>query len=323
MRICFGLTGRGLVAWTVLVATLPMGTASAQRNLPGTVASVHRHDPIDVDARPIVSRLPVLLVQPRRIVTTPEGVLFVADWGAGAVLRIARDGRVTVVAEGLDEPAGLALDSAGNLYVSTNAGGMTNAGAIVRISPMGEQSVVASGLTGPTALAVDAMDHLYVASFSDETISVVGMDGTVMVVAENVPSPAGMAFDETGTLFVVSSTEGTVSAVSPVGELTVVARGLLVPSDATFDSHGHLIVAGYAAGELTYVDRKGGLRTYALVPKGTVAAAFDRDGNVLLANWDESLLLKVTTELSVPCPHCEKRIRLRFRPRANKQTAPE
>ncbi|MBT4867947.1 MAG: hypothetical protein HON53_22830, partial [Planctomycetaceae bacterium] len=40
----------------------------------------HRHDPIDVDARPIVSRLAVSLVQPRRMLRDGQGNLYVADW---------------------------------------------------------------------------------------------------------------------------------------------------------------------------------------------------------------------------------------------------
>ena len=42
---------------------------------------------------------------------------------------------------------------------------------------------------------------------------------------------------------------------------------------------------------------------------------FDLAGNLVFVNWDYQTLMKVTTNLSIPCPHCEKAIPLRLRPR--------
>ncbi len=278
----------------------------------------HVHDPIEIDARPIITRYKVTLIRPRRMLRDPSGNLFVADWGAGAVLRITPEQKVEVIADELNEPAGLALDAAGNLFVAVHAEGMTRTGSILRITPQGELSVFASGLSGPTALAFDAHGNLFVSNFHDNTIARITPAGEATVFAANIPSPAALAFDDEGTLYTVSSTEGTVIRISPAGEVDIMARNLLIPSDLAFDMQGHLIVANFGGSELSYVDDKGGLTTYATVPKGTIAHLFEPDGNLLILNWEMQFLMKVTTRLTVPCPHCEREIPLHLRQRPEK-----
>jgi len=64
---------------------------------------------------------------------------------------------------GLSLPTGLALDSAGNLYVA-NYGNST----ITKFTPSGAGSVFAStGLNGPESLAFDSAGNLYVANYCD------------------------------------------------------------------------------------------------------------------------------------------------------------
>lgn len=285
-------------------------------------SDLHRHEPIDLDARPIVSRSKASFARPRRVLVEPDGQLLVADWGAGTVLRIAADDKATVLASGLSEPAGLARDTAGNIYVSTHGGGMVHAGTIVRIAPSGAQTIYAAGLTGPTALAFDPSGHLCVANFHDDSIVRISPTGQLTVVLANIPAPSSLVFDATGNLYAASSTDGTVYRALPMGEVTVLARGLQVPSDLAIDPDGHLIAANFAGTELTYIDAKGQLTPFAVVPKGTIAHAFDAAGNLVLLNWDFQILMRVTMQLSVPCPHCGKTIPLRLRPR-QREAKPE
>lgn len=289
---------------------------------------VHRHEPIDLDTRPIIARSKATFVRPRRVLVEPDGQVLVADWGAGTVLRISTDDKTSIVANGLNEPAGLARDSQGNLYVSQHAGGMVHAGTILKIAPSGEQSIVAEGLTGPTAIAFDPTGYLCVAHFHNDEVLRVSPSGQATVLVADVPAPSALVFDAAGTLYVASSTEGVVyrlPSMSGMGGLTVFARGLQVPSDLAIDPEGHLIAANFAGTELSYLDPKGQSTLFAVVPKGTIAQAFDPSGNLVLVNWDFQLLMRVTMQLSVPCPHCGKPIPLRLRPRQNdaKPTKPE
>ncbi len=300
---------RHLVAATIVASLFCLHRAESAPP-PG---AGHSHQPIDVSSRPIVSRIKLPLIHPRRLLVDAEGNLVIADWGAGRVLWIDSNGGRTVLADGLDEPAGLASDSEGNIYVSTHAHGMPEAGTIVRFTPMGEQSTFASGLTGPTALAFDARGVLYVANFHDDSISRISADGQTALFAEGIPQPSALVFDAGGTLYVASSAAGAVYRVSPQGDVRTLATGFSVPSDLGLDRDGHLIVANYAARELTYLQVDGHTRRFATVPKGTIAFIFDRDDNVLLANWDHPFVIKVTSNIYIPCPHCDKQIPVRLR----------
>ena len=58
-------------------------------------------------------------------------------------------------------PAGLAFDSAGNLFV-----GNVTSGVIDEFTPGGAGSVFATGITDPQGLAFDTAGNLYVAGFT-------------------------------------------------------------------------------------------------------------------------------------------------------------
>lgn len=273
----------------------------------------HAHKPIQIEARPIVARIRVPLARPRRVLLDSQQNIIVADWGAGSVLRINPAGDSQVLASDLPEPAGLAIDSSDTIFVCTHAGGLPGEGQIFKLSPGGMPMVFAEGLTGPTDLAFDNEGQLYVAEFQADRVSRVSTMGEVQTFLDDIASPAGLVFDSLGYLYCASSTDGVIYKTGPMGELVPLVDGLSVPSDLAFDADGHLIVANYGGVELLYVTNKGESRSYATVPKGTIGLCFDNIGNLLFVNWDYQTLMRVTTHLSVPCPHCGKSIPVRLR----------
>jgi DNA-directed RNA polymerase subunit RPC12/RpoP len=98
-------------------------------------------------------------------------------------------------------------------------------------------------------------------------------------------------------------------------EVTPIARGLNAPTDLVLHPDGHVIAVDFGRGRLVHVTDKGTLKLFAIVPKGTIAAEFDRLGNLVVANWDKTALLKITTKLSVKCPHCGRPIPVKLRTR--------
>ncbi len=275
----------------------------------------HRHVPVDVEARPIVRRFKANLNRPRRVIQDSTGAILVADWADGTIVKIDADGDATLLVTELNEPAGLAFDGAGQLFIANHGSGMMRQGNILKISPTGERLLFAEDLNGPTALAFDAQGDLYVSEFHGNRILRITPAGLVSVFVDNIPTPAALAFDLNGYLYTASSTEGTVYRVSPMGNVELFARGLIVPSDLAFDPQQHLIVTNFGGTQLTYVDPMGGTKPFAIVPKGTIGIQFDTTGNLIFVNWDYQTLMKVTTNLQIPCPHCEKMIPLRLRPR--------
>lgn len=88
------------------------------------------------------------LRQPTGITVGQDGVLVVAETGAGRVLAIHGDDTVTVLADGLDHPVDVAHDDEGRRYVSDD-----HLGAVLRIDA-GHTVTVADGLAAPQGLAV-------------------------------------------------------------------------------------------------------------------------------------------------------------------------
>jgi NAD(P)-dependent dehydrogenase (short-subunit alcohol dehydrogenase family) len=101
------------------------------------------------------------------------------------ILKYTPGGAESVFANnGLDDPAGLAFDKAGNLYVA-NAANNT----IEEFTPGGGGNVFAStGLSAPTGLAFDSAGNLYVANSGNNTIEKFTSSGVGSLFASNPSS---------------------------------------------------------------------------------------------------------------------------------------
>ena len=120
---------------------------------------------------------------------TPAGVITTLAGSAGAAGRADGPG----VAATFDQPEGLAVDQAGNLFVAD-----ANNHTIRRISPAG----LVATLAGSAGVRGDA-------------------DGTVSEARFNFPS--GVVIDSAGNLFVADSSNSTVRRITPAGKVTTVA----------------------------------------------------------------------------------------------------
>jgi len=102
--------------------------------------------------------------------------------GVGTVFKLTASGTETVLhsfandgTDGYEPNGGLALDSEGNLYGSTSAGGTSVFGIIFKIAPSGAESVLynfnGNGLLGASpGLALDSHGNLYGTSSGDQPI---------------------------------------------------------------------------------------------------------------------------------------------------------
>jgi hypothetical protein len=137
-----------------------------------------------------------------------EGDTYVAGFGSGTVYRFTAGlGNKEELITGLERPTGVAVDAAGNIFVSTFAGS-ENEGKILEFNASGEpvnaegvvdaNNVVIEGLNAPQAVAVTGNGaELYVATLS----------GTVKY------TPAGHVYSQTGEpLDAVSSSGVTIAA---------------------------------------------------------------------------------------------------------------
>ena len=179
---------------------------------------------------------------PQGVAVDAHGTLYVADTGNHTIRKITPDGAVTTLAGTARQkgsadgraaaarfrnPAGVAVDAGGNVYVADN-GNHT----IRKITLAGEVTTLAGqagrhgGTDGPgstarflfpTGVAVDAIGNVYVADHLNTTIRKISSTGEVSTLAGSVlrightdgpgpearfVGPFGIAVDANGTLYV-------------------------------------------------------------------------------------------------------------------------
>jgi sugar lactone lactonase YvrE len=120
------------------------------------------------------------LDQPYGVAVASNGAFIVAELGAGKVLSI-KDGKTDTLASGLSEPMGVALDADGAALVSEAAGGR-----VVKISGGKAESLV-DGLKRPHGLAVRG-GTIYIVDAGAQAVIAYDMAKKVRTtIAENLP----------------------------------------------------------------------------------------------------------------------------------------
>ncbi|WP_433219664.1 fibronectin type III domain-containing protein [Dactylosporangium sp. CS-047395] len=180
------------------------------------------------------------LDRPEGVAVGGDGTVYVSD-ARHRVARITPGGRLRIVAGNgsagaavpgpalaspLADPAGLAVDRDGNLYIA-------DAGSILRVTPAGTLSVAATGAAG-RGVAVDSAGNLFVPG-PDCTIARITPSGTRGTYAGRGcgrPAPgraldsrlgpaAYLSTDARDVLYVADAAAGTVAAIAPDGSLTL------------------------------------------------------------------------------------------------------
>jgi sugar lactone lactonase YvrE len=205
---------------------------------------------------------------PGSILNVPEGVaidatgtLYVADTFNQTIRKIAPSGTVTTFVGGsfgsgdgtgaaaqFYNPRGIALDSAGNLYVA-DSGNNT----VRKITPGGIVTTLAgvSGVTGsadgqgsaasfnfPTGVAVDLAGNVFVADSSNSTVRKITPSGLVSTLAGHAGQqghidggpatsllfqPQGIAVDSVGNVYVSDTLDHTIRKITPTGVVSTLA----------------------------------------------------------------------------------------------------
>jgi uncharacterized delta-60 repeat protein len=247
--------------------------------------------------------------EPCGVAADSAGNVYVADWSNHTIRKVTPGGVVTTLAglaggQGSADgtasaaqfyyPSGLALDSAGNLYVADYGNStirkVTPGGVVTTLAGLAGSQGSADG-TGsaarfnyPSSVAVDSAGNVYVADEENYTIRKVTPAGVVTTVAGLAGSPGsadgtgsaarfgmpeGVGVDSAGNVYVTDFNNHTIRKVTPGGVVTTVAG--LAGSSGSADGTA-------SAARFNY-------------PEGV---AVDSAGNVYVADTENHTIRKVT-----------------------------
>ena len=200
---------------------------------------------------------------PAGLAVDGSGTIYLAESGGSLIRKITNGGVVTTLAGSLQGygsadgvgtaasfyyPWGIAVDTAGNLYVAdsgndtirkiTPAGVVSTLAGTAKAAGRVDGAGSAARFDGPTGITVDALGNVYVCDSQNNAIRKVTSAGVVSTIAgftgtqgsadgaANAASfydPIGIAVDSSGNLFIGDAGNGTIRKITPSGVVSTLA----------------------------------------------------------------------------------------------------
>lgn len=223
---------------------------------------------------------------PNGVASDSAGNVYVADSGNHTIRRIAPDGAVSTLAGAsgqsgaadgsgtaarLNNPAGIAIDAAGNLFVAdsgnstirkiTPAGAVSTFAGIPQLRGSADGVGAAASFDTPWAIATDAAGNVYVADSTANTIRKVTPTAVVTTLASGLNFPSGVATDSDANVYVADTENHVIRRITPAGAVSTLAGTLGVQgasngaatAGASFTGPAGIAVVGNGANPTVYV----------------------------------------------------------------------
>ena len=286
--------------------------------------------PAFVDGGPAVE---AELYNPAGVAVDGAGNLYIADASNNGIRKVDSTGTITTIAgtgelgfsgDGgpaveaeLYDPAGVAVDGAGNLYIADSGNQrirkIDSTGTITTIAGTGELGFSGDGgpaveaeLRSPRGVAVDSAGNVYIADTRNRRIRKVDSTGTITTIAgtgefgfsgdggpaveAELRSPHSVAVDSAGNVYITDPSDRRIRKVDSTGTITTIAgtgefgfsgdggpaveAELYDPLGVAVDSAGNVYIADYRNRRIRKVDSTGTITTIA----GTGEFGFSGDG---------------------------------------------
>lgn len=225
-----------------------------------------------------------------------SGKLYVACYGSGKIVRFDYDPTTGTVAAPTDwavvaHPAGLALDSAGNLYVAS-----LDEGVVTAFDSSGATLGTHAGFDHPVGLGFDYQGYLFVAEQGNANkVTRLNPADDSRLTWAYVSTPWGLAVDSGGNVFVASNTGNAVFKVDPTRTPSTYAA-VPNPTGLDLDEAGALFVADGAGNRILRVATNGGLAPVAYGIANSYGYALDASNNRYVALSGGNAILKISAD---------------------------
>jgi sugar lactone lactonase YvrE len=257
------------------------------------------------------------LNNPNGVAVDAAGNVYIADSSNQRIRKVDGSGNITTVAGNgssgfsgdgsaatsaqLNNPNGVAVDAAGNLYVADSnnwrirkvtAGTITTVAGGAGWGYWGDSGPATSArLRAPWGVAVDGAGNLYITDFGNEDVRMVSAAGTISTLVGNgigdgglgvfgfLNQPYGVARDNAGNTYVSDTNHDRVRKVTATGTITTIAgtgvagfsgdggaaasAQLSAPRGLALDASGNLYIADSANYRIRKVDGSGNITTVA------------------------------------------------------------
>jgi streptogramin lyase len=209
---------------------------------------------------------------------------------------------------GLSLPEGVAIDSAGNAWVTN----FLNS-AVTEISSTGTYLSGANGYTGggllnPAGIAIDGSGNAWVTNDSGASVTKLSstgapLSGTSGYTGGGLNQPFGIAIDGSGNAWVANGSDHSVIKLSSTGAFLSGANGytdasLKEPRGIAIDGSGNAWMANFAGGSVTELSNAGavlsGVNGYGGGLKDAQGVAIDRSGVAWVADAGNNSVFEFT-----------------------------
>ncbi len=226
--------------------------------------------------------------------------VYLQGTGEGAQAVFSSNNIQSVLGSGYGNPAGVAVDASGNVFVADVA-----TSAVTEILAAGGYTTVntlGSGFANPSSVAVDGAGNVFVADANNNAVKEILAAGgytTVNTLGSGFNTPQGVAVDGAGNVFVADTWNNAVKEILAAGGYTTVltlGSGFGGPDSVAVDGAGNVFVGDTANNAVKEILAAGGYTTVKTLGSGfdnPWGVAVDASGNVFVADAVNSAVKEI------------------------------